>query len=66
MDVAAMSMALSQSSVKQQASLSVFDKAMDQAGTSSNGLVKMMQESSVKAMQQSVQSHLGSSIDIKV
>jgi hypothetical protein len=66
MEVAAMSMALSQSSVKQQASLSVFDKAMDQTETSSNGLIKMMQESSVKAMQQSVQSHLGSSIDIKV
>jgi uncharacterized membrane protein required for colicin V production len=65
MDTAALSMVLSQVSFRQDANFSLMNKVMDQAESKSNGMIKMMQESSVKAMQQSVQPHLGSSIDIK-
>ncbi|WP_077624769.1 YjfB family protein [Sediminibacillus massiliensis] len=65
MDIAALSMALSQSSVRQDANLSLMNKVMDQAEHKSQGMIDMMQHSSVKAMQQAAQPHLGASIDIK-
>lgn len=42
MDIAAMSMAMSQSSVQQQASVSVMKKSMDAAETQMNALLEMM------------------------
>ena len=44
MDIAAMSMAMSQSQVMQQASIAVTKKAMDQAEVQMQGIVDMMQQ----------------------
>ncbi|WP_208587574.1 YjfB family protein [Gracilibacillus suaedae] len=57
MDIAAMSIAMNQSQVKQQASVSLMDKALDQAESQSSDMVKMLESS--------MQPHLGSNIDIK-
>ncbi|UOQ85190.1 YjfB family protein [Gracilibacillus salinarum] len=57
MDVAAMSIAMNQANVKQQASISLMGKAMDQAETQSNSMIKMLESS--------MQPHLGKNIDIK-
>lgn len=57
MDIAALSMSLSQMNVRQEASVLVTKKAMDQAETNSANIVKMLE--------QSVQPHIGSSIDLK-
>ena len=66
MNIAALSMALSQASVRQEASVSLMKKTMDQAETNGNGMIKMLNDSSVKIMEQSVQPHIGSSIDLKL
>jgi hypothetical protein len=66
MDIAALSMALSQMSVRQEASVSIMKKTMDQAESNGEGVVKMLQDSSVKAMEQSVRPHIGRSIDVKL
>ena len=58
MDIAGISMALSQMKVHQQVSLSVAKLAMDSSKQSMDDLSK--------TMQQSVQPHLGQSIDIKL
>jgi len=65
MDIAALSMALSQASVRQDANFSLMKKTMDIAESNNQGMISMMQESNVKAMEQSVQPHIGSSIDLK-
>ncbi|UJF28472.1 YjfB family protein [Planococcus sp. 107-1] len=57
MDIAALSMALSQMNVRQEASISVMKKSMDQAEVSGESVVKMLE--------QSVQPHLGGSVDLK-
>lgn len=57
MDIAALSMALSQMNVRQEATVSIMKKSMDQAETTGDSMVKMLE--------QSVQSHLGGSVDIK-
>lgn len=57
MDIAALSMALSQMNVRQEATVSVMKKSMDQAESNGDSVVKMLQ--------QSVQPHIGGSIDIK-
>ncbi|MFD2655540.1 MULTISPECIES: YjfB family protein [Gracilibacillus] len=57
MDIAAMSIAMNQSQVKQQASVSLMDKALDQAESQSSDMIKMLESS--------MQPHLGSNIDIK-
>ncbi|WP_270180481.1 YjfB family protein [Alkalihalobacillus sp. CinArs1] len=57
MDIAALSVVLNQAKVQQQVDVSLTKKALNQAQENSNGLVKMME--------QSVQPHLGGSIDIK-
>ncbi|MBU9672622.1 YjfB family protein [Planococcus sp. CP5-4] len=57
MDIAALSMSLSQMNVRQEASVLVTKKAMDQAEANSASVVKMLE--------QSVQPHIGSSIDLK-
>jgi len=66
MDIAALSMALSQASVRQEASVSLMKKTMDHAETNGNGMIKMLNDSSVKIMEQSVQPHMGGSIDLKL
>ena len=45
MDIAALSMAMSAVDVKQQSSLKVMDKAMDNAESGGNQVVKMIEES---------------------
>lgn len=57
MDIAALSMALSQMNVRQEASVLVTKKAKDQVETNGASVVKMLE--------QSVQPHIGGSIDIK-
>lgn len=57
MDIAAMSMAMSQVNLQQQASIRVMDKVMDESGTQTDSMVKMLE--------QSVSPHLGSNIDFK-
>lgn len=57
MDIAALSMSLSQMNVRQEASVLVTKKAMDQAEMNSASVVKMLE--------QSVQPHIGGSVDFK-
>lgn len=66
MDVALLSIALSQGQVQQHASISVMKKVMNQAEGNADILTKMLSEVDVQAMQQSVQPHLGGNIDIKL
>ncbi|AQQ54152.1 YjfB family protein [Planococcus lenghuensis] len=63
MDIAALSMTLSQVNVRQEANVSVMKKVMDQAESNGQGVIKMLQESNTKAMELSVQPHIGSNID---
>lgn len=66
MNIATLSMALSQASIRQDASFSLMKKTMDQAESNGIGMIKMLQESSIKkAMELAVQPHIGSSIDLK-
>lgn len=65
MDIAAMSTMMSQAKVQQQASLSVMKMAMDTAGNNSQALNEMM-NSNAKAMELSVNPHLGGNLDLKL
>ena len=65
MDIALMSMALSQGQVQQQASMSIMKKAMDQAEGNGDFINKMMGQVDVQALQHAAQPHLGGNIDIK-
>ena len=65
MDIALMSMALSQGQIQQQASISVMKKAMDQAEGNGDFINKMMGQANVQAFQHAAQPHLGGNIDIK-
>ncbi|WP_203340718.1 YjfB family protein [Planococcus beijingensis] len=58
MDIAALSMALSQMNVRTEANVSIMKKTIDQAETNGRDVVKMLE--------QSVQPHIGSSLDIKI
>jgi hypothetical protein len=64
MDIPALSMAMGQSSLIQGASLSVVKMAMDTAKINATQMTEML--SNTRAMEQSVQTHLGGSIDVKV
>lgn len=66
MDIAYLSMVLSQVNVQQQASLSVMKKSLDQAETNGNGLLKMLHSADVAAIQRASQPHLGQNIDLKL
>lgn len=57
MDIAALSMAMSQMNVRTEANVSVIKKTMDQAKTNGQEVVKMLE--------QSVRPHVGSSIDFR-
>ena len=65
MDIAALSMSLSQMKVVQQASISVMKMAMDAGQNQMNDMVQMVQENT-KMMEQSVNPHLGKNLDIKL
>lgn len=65
MDIALLSMALSQGQVQQQASMSVMKKSLDQAETGAEGLTKMLASADVAAIQHAAQPHLGGNIDLK-
>lgn len=65
MDIALLSMALSQGQVQQQASLSVMKKAMDTAEGNGNFITNMMSTADIQALQHAAQPHLGGSIDLK-
>jgi hypothetical protein len=65
MDIALMSMALSQGQVQRQASMSVMKKAIDQSAGNADFIHKMMGEMNVQALQHAAQPHLGGNIDLK-
>ena len=65
MDIAALSMNLSQMKVAQQASISVMKMAMDAGQNQMNDMVQMVQQNT-KMMEQSVIPHLGKNLDISL
>lgn len=65
MDIAAMSMGLSQMKVAQQASISVMKIAIDSAKGQAGDMAKML-EANTKMMEQSVKPHVGGNLDIKL
>lgn len=64
MDIASLSVALNQASVKQAASLATAKMAMNTVAANGEGLVALLQQT--QAMQQSVQPHLGGAIDLRI
>lgn len=65
MDIALVSMALSQSQVKQQASLSIMKKVMEQGEENVDFLRQMLSAADVKGLELSVSPHSGRNIDIR-
>lgn len=65
MDIAALSIGLSQMKVSQQASISIMKMAMDTAKSQAADMAKML-EVNTKMMEQSVNPHVGSKIDISL
>jgi hypothetical protein len=63
MDIPALSMAMSQASLLQDASLSVTKMVMDTAKVNAANMTEMLSQNST--MQQSVQPHLGGHIDVR-
>lgn len=57
MDIAAMSVIMGQTQVRQQAGIALMDKALNQAEGQSDAMLKMLEESA--------QPHLGSTIDTR-
>ncbi|MEH6962244.1 YjfB family protein [Priestia megaterium] len=66
MDIALMSMSLSQGKVQQQASLSVMKMAMGNAEQQGEAVKELISSPNVKALQQAAQQHLGGNIDLKL
>lgn len=64
MDIPALSVMLSQNKVQQQAATSVMKLAMGTASEQSEAVTALMQENT-KAMELSVQPHLGANLDIR-
>ncbi len=65
MDIAALSMNISQMKVAQQASISVLKMAMDTSKVQAVDLTQML-EANTKIMEQSINPNLGKNIDIKL
>ncbi|CAH2211906.1 YjfB family protein [Tepidibacter aestuarii] len=65
MDIAAMSIGLSQAKLSQEVSLSVMKNVMDTSQQNAN-MINEMINTNVKAMEKSVTPHLGNNIDIKL
>ena len=66
MDIAALSMGLSQMKVAQQASISVMKMAMDTARGQASDLASMLESSTTKVSDNSLTPHLGRNIDTNV
>ncbi|MEO2223823.1 YjfB family protein [Priestia megaterium] len=67
MDIALMSMSLSQGKVQQQASLSVMKMAIGNAEQQGEAVQELISSANVKTLQQAAQPpHLGGSIDLKL
>ncbi|WP_428909624.1 YjfB family protein [Niallia sp. Krafla_26] len=66
MDIALMSMALSQGKVQQQASMSVMKMAIGNVEQQEESIQKLMSTNDVAAIHHAAQPHLGGSIDLKV
>ena len=66
MDIAALSMGLSQMKVAQQASISVMKRAMDTAKGQASDLASMLERSTTKVSDNSLTPHLGRNIDTSV
>ena len=66
MDIALMSMALSQGQVQQQASMSVMKQAMGNAEQQGEAVQKLMSTTDATAIQHAAQPHLGGNIDLKL
>jgi hypothetical protein len=64
MDIAALSVNLTQMKVAQQVSVSVMKLAMDSAQSQSNDLVRLM-AANAQIMEQSVNPHLGANLDVQ-
>ncbi|WP_243356222.1 YjfB family protein [Bacillus litorisediminis] len=64
MDIPLLSMSLSQSNLQSQVDLSLMKKVMNTSETNANGLMKMLESSSVSAP--SVHPFLGQKIDVQV
>lgn len=65
MDIAALSIGMSQMKVQQEASMSVMKMAMDSAKGQAGDMAKML-EANTKMMEQSVKPHVGGNLDIKL
>ncbi len=65
MDIAGLSMGLSQMKVAQEVGVSVLKKAMDSAEGQGADLVRML-EVNTKMLEQSVNPHIGGNIDISI
>ncbi|MDQ2085092.1 YjfB family protein [Herbivorax sp. ANBcel31] len=65
MDVAAMSTMLSQSQIKQQASISVLKMAMDTGKRQMQDMTQMLNQNT-KQMEQAVNPSLGKNIDVNI
>ena len=66
MDIALLSMVMSQQNVMQQASMSVMKLAMGSAEQQGDALQKLMTTTDTVAIQQAAQPHLGGNIDLKL
>ncbi|TFE03928.1 YjfB family protein [Jeotgalibacillus salarius] len=66
MDIALLSMAMSQGQLQQGASVALMKKSMGNMDQQAEGLQKLLSSSSATAIQQAAQPHLGGSIDIKL
>lgn len=66
MDIAFISMALSQSQVQQQASMSVMKMAMGIAEQQGEAIQKLISTTDVTAIQHAAQPNLGGNIDLKI
>ena len=66
MDIALLSMAMSQSQVQQQASMSVMKLAMGNADQQGGDLQALLGATDAAAIQHAAQPHLGGNIDLKM
>lgn len=64
MDLAAISMGMSQAKVQQDASIAVMKMAMDTSKVNAAGLTEML--SQTKSMEMSVEPNLGGNLDIRI
>lgn len=65
MDIATLSIGLSQMKIAQQANLSVMKMAMNDGESKMSNIVKML-DTSTKNMERTVNPHIGGNIDIKL